>query len=55
MIEMVIHEKSYRQLFQGRFLLVDGIVYSVNRWQENLIRYLSKLVPSKSGHKKSSS
>ena len=52
MIEMVIHEKSYRQLFQGRFLLVDGIVYSVNRWQENLIRYLSELVPTESGHKK---
>ncbi|NQP34259.1 DEAD/DEAH box helicase family protein [Streptococcus suis] len=52
MIEMVIHEKSYRQLFQGRFLLVDGIVYSVNRWQENLIRHLSELVPTESGHKK---
>ncbi|NQN90558.1 DEAD/DEAH box helicase family protein [Streptococcus suis] len=52
MIEMVVHEKSYRQLFQGRFLLVDGIVYSVNRWQENLIRHLSELVPTESGRKK---
>ena len=39
-------EIFYRQLFQGRFLLVDGIVYSVNRWQENLIRYSIRISPN---------
>ncbi|MDG4519088.1 SNF2 family helicase [Streptococcus suis] len=52
MIEMVVHEKNYRTLFYGRYLLVDGIIYSVDRWQEQLIRQISELVPTESGLKK---
>ncbi|MDQ8819922.1 SNF2 helicase associated domain-containing protein [Streptococcus ruminantium] len=52
MIEMVIHEKPIRSLFQGRYLLMDGVIYSVHRQQETLIRHLSELVPTESGLKK---
>ncbi|HFI0272025.1 TPA: DEAD/DEAH box helicase [Streptococcus suis] len=52
MIEMVVHEKNYQTLFYGRYLLVDGIIYSVDRWQEQLIRQISELVPTESGLKK---
>ncbi|HFI0596256.1 TPA: DEAD/DEAH box helicase [Streptococcus suis] len=52
MIEMIVHEKNYRTLFYGRYLLVDGIIYSVDRWQEQLIRQISEQVPTESGLKK---
>ncbi|HGA1493290.1 TPA: SNF2-related protein [Streptococcus suis] len=52
MIEMVIHEKRVRPLFQGRYLLVDGVIYSVDRKQEHLIAQISNLVPTESGLRK---
>ncbi|HFI0501105.1 TPA: DEAD/DEAH box helicase [Streptococcus suis] len=52
MIEMIVHEKNYRTLFYGRYLLVDGIIYSIDRWQEQLIRQISEQVPTESGLKK---
>ncbi|MFI3162276.1 SNF2 family helicase [Streptococcus suis] len=52
MIEMVIHEKTVRPLFHGRYLLVNGTVYSVNRHQEHLIYQISELVPTESGLRK---
>ncbi|HEM3701955.1 TPA: SNF2 helicase associated domain-containing protein [Streptococcus suis] len=52
MIEMVIHEKAVRPLFQGRYILVDGVIYSVDRKQEHLIAQISNLVPTESGLRK---
>ncbi len=51
MIEMVIHENS-PTTFHGRYLLVNGTVYSVNRHQEHLIYQISELVPTESGLRK---
>lgn len=52
MIEMVIHEKRVRPLFQGRYILVDGVIYCVDRKQEQLIAQISNLVPTESGLRK---
>lgn len=52
MIEMVIHEKRVRPLFQGRYILVDGVIYCADRKQEQLIAQISNLVPTESGLRK---
>ncbi|HFI0253631.1 TPA: SNF2-related protein [Streptococcus suis] len=52
MIEMVIHEKRVRPLFQGRYILVDGVIYCADRKQEHLIAQISNLVPTESGLRK---
>ncbi|NQN86458.1 DEAD/DEAH box helicase family protein [Streptococcus suis] len=52
MIEMVIYEKRVRPLFQGRYILVDGVIYCADRKQEQLIAQISNLVPTESGLRK---
>ncbi len=52
MIEMVVQERPVRQLFHGRYLLADGVIYVLDRRQEKLVRHLSDLVPTESGVKK---
>lgn len=51
MIELNIQEKLVRPLFQGRYLLADGVVYSVNRQQEKLLQHLTALPSIDSGFK----
>lgn len=51
MIELTIHEKTIRPLFQGGYLLSGDVIYRVSRQQENLIRRLADLFPIEEGLK----
>lgn len=52
LIEILIYEKAVRPLFHGRYLLWDGVIYSLTRQQERLIQSLSKLTLIETGLRK---
>ncbi|MGT2715575.1 SNF2-related protein [Streptococcus respiraculi] len=51
MIELRVEERPFRELFNGRYLLVDNRLYYLDRKQEQIIAALKGLVPSESGEK----
>ncbi|MBF0787612.1 MULTISPECIES: DEAD/DEAH box helicase [unclassified Streptococcus] len=51
MIELRIHEQPFRELFKGRYLLVDNRLYYLDRKQEQILTMLKALIPNEAGEK----
>lgn len=51
MMELRIKEAPFRELFKGRYLLVDNRLYYLDRKQEQLVTKLRKLSPNEAGEK----
>lgn len=51
MIELRVHEQAFRELFKGRYLLVDNRLYYLDRKQERILAALKALVPNEAGEK----
>ncbi|MBF0778021.1 SNF2-related protein [Streptococcus cuniculi] len=51
MIELRVEERPFRELFNGRYLLVDNRLYYLDRKQQQIIASLKGLVPNEGGEK----
>lgn len=51
MMELRVQEQSFRDLFRGRYLLVDNRLYYLDRRQERILARLKTIIPNEAGEK----